>query len=720
MVAVMAAVSFLAAEVPLMQPQPLPAEFAPQAPVDNPPMLIVLGSDDNTSPEGLDWIISYLEDRTHDDGTDLRMSFYANTHMGSDSWENNPDLVQQMTRAYQNGHEVSSHTATHPHFVDGAAWLLDENGDTIGRNEDQVRLSLDEIREEIVQNIEVLETAGIPREHMRGFRTPYLAFSDSVFTIAKELGFEYDCSVTESQGNPVAHRWPYDMNNGIIDGSDQSWWITTHDTPVRSHPGLWQLPSYSIQAHPDDWAYLESLASWNTEGLVTGLDWNMWAEPEGGVEFNKDQSIRALKYTLDEKLRGSRAPMAFGMHSQYYVEGGSSFPNINGYMEKRAIIEEFIDYALQQDNVWFVNGAQVIEYMKNPVSAENFNPDDYAWSLDDEENPPTDIRLSDTTVEEGSREVGSITIIDNPGSSHTTEIISGPFTIDANLLLADDGLAVGEYDVTIKATNQYELSLEKTFTIEVTEAAEYTEVIEDLEWEMATDEFEVGSEGTIESQGEIPVIFSMTQGVSNPDENEWAWASASSWMPNESNFDGVTHVEVVYTADETFQVGLGTANFGYKAVMSAGENQTVRLSTEDDFTWVWGADDDGGELPLDLSAVTGVNIGTEKEGSVNIELHSVKLFNFSGTPVINEGGAVSQSSIRLNKLTRTGLFLNVAENGAYEIALFSPQGRMIQSINTDLSAGSNSLRFDSDLSRNMVIIRVTGAGASSVSRHTLR
>ncbi|MGM0461432.1 MAG: polysaccharide deacetylase family protein [Fibrobacterota bacterium] len=713
MVAVMAAVSFLAAEVPLTQPQPLPAEFAPQAPVDDPPMLIVLGSDDNTSAEGMDWIISYLEDRTHDDGTDLRMSFYANTHMGSDSWEDNPELVEQMTRAYQNGHEVSSHTATHPHFVDGPAWII-EDGDTIGRNEDQVRFSREEIREEIEQNIEALESAGIPREHMRGFRTPYLAFSDSVFTVAKELGFEYDCSVTESQGNPVAHRWPYDMADGIIDGSDESWWITTHETPVRNHPGLWQLPSYSLQAHPDDWAYLEGLASWNTEGLVTGLDWNMWAEPEGGVEFNKDQSVRALKYTLDEKMSGTRAPMAFGMHSQYYAEGGSSFPNIDGHMEKRAIIEEFIDYALQQDNVWFVNGAQVIEYMKDPVPASEFNPDDYAWSLDDEENPPTDIRLSDTTVEEGSREVGSITIIDNPGSSHTTEITSGPFTIDGNLLLADEGLAVGEYDVSIKATNQHDLSLEKTFTVEVTVAAEYTEVLEDLGWEMSTDEFEVGSEGTVENAGETPVTFSMTQGVSNPDEDEWAWASASSWLPNESTLDGVTEIELTYTADESFQVGLGTEDYGYKAVMSAGEDETVRLSPADDFEKVWG------EEELNLADITGVNIGTEVEGSVNVELSSVKLFNYGGTPVISDGGSVSQSSIQLNRLTRSGLTLNVAQRGNYEIALFSPQGRMIQSINTDLSAGSNSLRFDSDLSRNMVIIRVTGAGASSVSRHTLR
>ncbi|ERP39088.1 polysaccharide deacetylase family protein [Chitinivibrio alkaliphilus] len=520
------------------------------APVNNPPQLIVLGSDDNTSTEGMEWIVEYLASKTHADGTPLRMSFYSNTLRGWDDAQS--DLVQIHARAYQDGHEVSSHTHDHMYFLNTApeVWSSEEQG-MIENPDYRYRASRDSIQAMIEKNIEKLKMAGVPREHMQGFRVPYLAFTDPAFTEINNAGFVYDHSVTESQGGPAGNNWPYTMENGV---RNEPWYMQNYDVHVGSHRGLWQLPVYSFQAHPDDWGYLQEQASWNTEGEITGLDYNMWANPEGGHKLNKTQSINALKYTLDQSLEGTRAPMTIGMHSQYYVDDydASGFPHMENYQDRREVIEAFIDYALTKDNVWFVTGAQVIQFMENPVSASSFDPDNYTWEVDDDHGDDDDDHGDDD---------------------------------------GDHGDDDGDFDV-------------------------YTELLGRASWSSWADDFGTGSEANVDDADEMNVILELTQGEKPEDDDDWPSASATASVAE--TFDGVTHIEISYTADASFTVGVGTDAQGFSTEVSAGTNETETIAISD-LDYVWGDDE------LIMEDISGITFGTVEEGPVEITLTSVKV-----------------------------------------------------------------------------------------------
>ncbi|ASB49973.1 polysaccharide deacetylase family protein [Alkalitalea saponilacus] len=335
------------------------------------PQMIVLGSDDNTNVEGMNWILDFMASRSHKDGTSLRMSFYSNSRSSAD-WHlpENHKLVEAHKRAYNLGHELGNHTSNHAFCVYGQT------------GEGQIRITQDSIFRIVDEfSHDLIHLVGMNPKHIVGFRTPYLAWSDSVFYVINNKGFWYDCSITESRLGPGRYIWPFTMDYGAS-GTIGSWWTENHGTSVGRHPGLWQLPCYSFQAPDSLFAYMDSLAGRTHNGLITGLDYNMWSAPRSGWLLNKDQSLAVLKHTLKLNLEGNRTPMTIGMHSQYYADdfNGFGFQNIPSAADRRAVVEEFIDYALQFDDVWFVTGAQVIHYMRNPVEKEYYNPDNYLFT----------------------------------------------------------------------------------------------------------------------------------------------------------------------------------------------------------------------------------------------------------------------------------------------------------------------------------------------------
>ncbi|KMQ49972.1 chitin deacetylase [Chitinispirillum alkaliphilum] len=333
------------------------------------PQFIVLGSDDQSSAEGMEWILDYIESRTNPDGSPVTMVFYSNSRNFSD-----PQIVQQHLRAVSMGCEIGNHTANH------IALELDW---TPGGDKVRKQMTLDDWRAEISECQEaIVEVLGLPVESVAGFRTPFLAYNDSTFTVLRELGFLYDCSIIEGTGTQRVGRyyWPYTMNNGSP-GHNASWYRQFFDIQVGSHPGLWVLPCYNFVIPSDDEsqqygiepgliAELDEMLGYATNGKVTPLDYNLWASRNaGGVELNKEQSLAVLKHTLDKMYNGNRTPMTLGMHTDFYISNywnPSDFVNIQDYMERRAVIEEFIDYALQLEDVRFVTGIDVINFMRNP------------------------------------------------------------------------------------------------------------------------------------------------------------------------------------------------------------------------------------------------------------------------------------------------------------------------------------------------------------------
>jgi hypothetical protein len=110
-------------------------------------------------------------------------------------------------------------------------------------------------------------------------------------------------------------------------------------------------------------------------GKCTGLDWNLLAKIVGDscLGMTKAEYIATLKYNLDQRLKGTRAPLLFGAHSQFYTSQSFSdlgAPNIT-YQEMRSVIQDFIKYALTKADVRIVPIIKILEWCKNPVGLNN-------------------------------------------------------------------------------------------------------------------------------------------------------------------------------------------------------------------------------------------------------------------------------------------------------------------------------------------------------------
>lgn len=379
------------------------------SPVENPPMLIVMGSDDNFNTEGMEWMLDVLSKRKHKDGSNLRMSFYCNTRW-SDISDTNA-LFKTFKKAYDMGNEVTSHTATH---IKCAAPVGSED-----------RLSDDSIYTEIMNNIDDLERIGIKREHMFGFRTPYLAITDSTYIAVQRAGFDYDCSAYEGQdqilgARPGNFRWPFtiDTKNDVFLSENglelpPLWWdpndmgellpiepsyipgnhlaISNNNrvnrAPIRKHSGLWELPVYCIYAPDSLVGKLDTAYGYQTGGIAgEAFDVLLSGDTTGqklvrGAAFTREQGLETLTHHFDAVYNGNRSPMTILFHTQNFsptTGNDHHFPRCTDAKDRQWMVEQFVDYALSKDNVWFVSGEQAINYCKNPVSAENFKPDSYS------------------------------------------------------------------------------------------------------------------------------------------------------------------------------------------------------------------------------------------------------------------------------------------------------------------------------------------------------
>ena len=403
--------------------------------IQNPPQFIVIGSDDNTNAATAKWMAEVISSGTNKDGSKRYMSFYSNTRNSNQNvydWSNESNnLAATHKEIYDLGHEVSNHTHKHIRMVGGTSW----SGTNNHVNNFTIRMSANDIFDDMkIAKDEMIE-AGIPKEHQFGFRTPFLAYSDSAFTAMQWIGFLYDCSIN-AIGLPGEHNWPYtldDIHNisplhwaqtkGNVVPDNLSWYgfggaardIVGENVPnpIREHKGLWTLPASGVQPDVADRqniynerrvaAYVAGIPTddkwlpiWETpfeelkgDWKVAGLDYNIWAE---GVFLDSAETVRALMFTLKQHLNGNRAPFAYGVHSQYYVSENSYGPGKADGKEGRPLsprtdllteqqmkgsFEEFVKLASQLDNVFFVSGDMVIAWMEDPCEAEDFTVERY-------------------------------------------------------------------------------------------------------------------------------------------------------------------------------------------------------------------------------------------------------------------------------------------------------------------------------------------------------
>ena len=330
-------------------------------PRDQLPLFIIVGSDDNSNFDGVRWMANVLSNGRNRDGSNRYMTFYVNTS----GWGTGTTNVRQaVVAAYNQGHSIANHTHNHPNFRNGGA------GGT--------RMSDVAIQSNMQQATDAMIAAGIPKHHQFGFRTPFLAYTDSAFTAMRRIGFMYDASINSSRA-PHQANFPYTLDNTAgRDGTDNT---------VRIHPGLWTIPITSVEIAEVDRPNLGHIPAYiRSAWRVAGLDWNLWDQ----AQLDSGQTVRALMNTVRRSLDGNRAPISLGFHSQYYFTQ-SGIPLVPLSLERRrGLFEEFVRQASQLDNVFFVSADMVIRWMQNPVPASQFRPENY------HRNPPAVQRFTVT------------------------------------------------------------------------------------------------------------------------------------------------------------------------------------------------------------------------------------------------------------------------------------------------------------------------------------
>lgn len=349
--------------------------------VENVPLFVVIGADDCGDDETVRWLVDFLEKKKNPgkankatfDQTSPKMAFYVNGKYAKDagaSWK----------YAYTKGHEIGNHTVTH---------FLDEKWQPL----DARKYDADVWYKEMIQNDSIIiKTIGMKLSEIVGFRVPRLEYNREAYLSMKKRGFLYDCSIEEG-GQPgqdgTNFYWPYTLDNGSEIDSLQASWSAGEDDwgykKIGKIPGLWQIPVYNyIVPHDslaDKYNFKKGLRSRikkgidyfnDTTGNLTGFDYNVFAPYDwAGAQMNSEGYLATLKYSFDQHKKGNRAPFALGMHPDFYTKASDEYyGKEDDYMARRKVVEDFITYALTFKEVRFVTGAQLIEWMKNPVGLD--------------------------------------------------------------------------------------------------------------------------------------------------------------------------------------------------------------------------------------------------------------------------------------------------------------------------------------------------------------
>jgi hypothetical protein len=355
-----------------------PCGFAPE----EVPQFVSLGFDDNgTSGSpivmggwngGMHWSTEMIKQFENPDGTPARLSYYHTSVYAAEPMGDQPTLVKDAWHtAYADGHETGNHTQTHATTTTTSLAQWESEIDTCNS-----WLTKPYDPADLAQYATPVAAhgAGVKLEEIYGFRTPKLEYNDDTLKVvnARE-NFWYDCSIDEG-GQPdqdgTNYFWPYTLENGSP-GHD-----AFHEEPLSSHPGLWEMPVYEVIVPPDAVAadygvapgLRDKLAARGLDpstGKVTGFDYNLWYS----LQMTKAEFLATLKYTLDLRLQGNRAPFLFGTHTMEYSNGWNVAPQgAPNERDRQEAIEEFLAYALSKPEVRVVSHKQVLDWVRNPVS----------------------------------------------------------------------------------------------------------------------------------------------------------------------------------------------------------------------------------------------------------------------------------------------------------------------------------------------------------------
>ena len=334
--------------------------------VSKAPQFVVLGFDDNTKSSGIEWALNLFKNKRNADGSPARVSFYMNTKGLDTEIEDTPqNLLRAMKLLKNSTHEIGNHTKDHhagiSHaeipFFDKTKWgsaISNASDDLVGR-------------------------VGVSKNNLVGFRAPYLLYNQAMLDVLNTQGFLYDCSIEEgyaSNFDGTNFRWPYQLVQGSP-GHNEGWYGNPENpdrVSLTSAGTLWELPNHVFMVPKDSecarygirsglWSRIVANIPYASDHKITGFDYNLWSS----AKLNKAEVLGILKYNLDLRLKGNRAPFMIGVHSQYYVGDWAAkhAPNATSTQMQEAI-SEFVAYALSKSVVRIRPAVDIINWCKTP------------------------------------------------------------------------------------------------------------------------------------------------------------------------------------------------------------------------------------------------------------------------------------------------------------------------------------------------------------------
>lgn len=325
------------------------------------PQFVVIGWDDNGFREPFVWATELLADRA------LKNSFYfTTTYISDGATSGSPIGLRNAWRsALEAGHEVGNHTQYH---LNGTPFDFDEWTEAISVATEWLTAAPDAEEDPGI---------GLPLSQLYGFRSPFLNYNDELYNVLKAQGIWYDCSIEEGfQLDQDASQmlWPYTLDAGSP-GHDylQALGVPERDFDLNAHPGMIELPAYALVLPPDEVAseydiqpglidrtHAEYAPVEPGSDRITGLDYNLWAD----AQMTAAEFLAVLKYNLDQRLAGNRAPLLFGAHTDFYR---SNWPSSDvDFEERRQAIEDFIDYANSLPDVRVTTAKELVDFIREP------------------------------------------------------------------------------------------------------------------------------------------------------------------------------------------------------------------------------------------------------------------------------------------------------------------------------------------------------------------
>ncbi|XP_026735424.1 uncharacterized protein LOC113499228 [Trichoplusia ni] len=277
------------------------------------PQFVTVTFDDGVNNLNIMTYREVLYNRKNSNGCPAGATFYV-----SHEYTN----YQFVNELYNQGYEIALHSISHQ--TPQTYWAT---------------ASYNSLKEEFAdQRVLTSHFANIPMDAIKGVRLPFLQMSgDTSFQVMSDFGLVYDCSwITNNYSDPAL--WPYTLE-----------YKSTQDCvvppcPTASIPKTWVMPMVS-------WTDLNhtKCAMADTCYYTPELD-----DEAGWFQF--------ILSNFERHYFSNRAPFGFYIHEWYL----STNPAV------KAAMIRFLDVINNLSDVFMVNSAEVIDWVKDPVPVDQY------------------------------------------------------------------------------------------------------------------------------------------------------------------------------------------------------------------------------------------------------------------------------------------------------------------------------------------------------------